>query len=151
MESPNITLLKIKLLLESMALSAVKWAAFCCTQNKQTRPPGCRQLWAMAGTGRTKQNLAPDGQLTPKREWGGRKALGSSCQVPYPRLTMGQVTQWGGLVRGRGEPSESLGSAPSGGLINSGEVILFRKIKLKERKNKREDKKAEELLCINNT
>lgn len=143
MESPNITLLKIKLLLESMALSAVKWAAFCCTQNRQTRPPGCRQLWAMAGTGRTKQNLAPDRQLTPKREWGGRKVLGSSCQVPYPRFTYGPGHSVGRACAGGGEPSESLGSAPSGGLINSGEVILFRKIKLKERKNKREGKKAE--------
>ena len=59
-----------------------------------------------------------------------------------PDSPMSQVTQWGGLVKW-GEPSESLGSVPSGGLIHSGEIILFRKIKLKERKNEREGKKTE--------
>lgn len=76
---PASPLLKIKPRLESVALSAGKWAAFC-TQNRQARPPGCRQLWVTAGTGRIKQNLAPHGQLTPEREPAG------TCWAPLAKF-----------------------------------------------------------------
>ena len=100
MEPPASPLLKIKRRLQSAALSAGKWAAFCCSQNGQARPPGCEQPGAAAGTGRAKQNLAPCGQLTPEGEWGGTCWAPLASSLPQTQLRARSLCREG-MWRGR--------------------------------------------------
>lgn len=115
-----------------MALSAGKWAALCCTQNRQTRPPRCRQLWAPAGTGGTKQNLAPHGQLTPERV--ERKVLGYRPHVAYPRLASELGHSVGRACEEEASGLWSLDSVASGDSLGVGKKLSSRRVRLKERK-----------------
>lgn len=118
---PASPLLKIKPRLGSAALSAGKWAAFWCSQNRQPRPPGCRQLGATSGTARTEQNLAARGQLTPE---GGEERAGLLFPVPSPRLTYELGHSVGRACDGE-EPSENLESVASRGFIKNEKEIFF--------------------------
>lgn len=94
MEPPNITFPKDKAAMENKVLTIEKGTALCCTQNRQARLPGCRQLWATAGLRKTRRNLTSVGNLLSEEQGRMHRPPPPSPLFDSPMSQVGRWAEW---------------------------------------------------------